>query len=121
MFKIISGKGFHITFKNGVTVSVQFGWGNYCDKYPNNKDMFTENLEYIKDWKDPLPREGSPNAEVAIWDKNDKWITKEYIKSINEEAYDDVIGFQTPEQVLDILNWAKNYKNYERIEKELSK
>jgi hypothetical protein len=31
MFKITHKKGFHITFENDYTVSVQFGPGNYCD------------------------------------------------------------------------------------------
>ena len=46
MFRICSdptnlGKGFHMTFANGKTISVQFGRGNYCDNdsqehnYPN--------------------------------------------------------------------------------------
>lgn len=32
-FKITGVKGFHITFENGWTVSVQFGGGNYSDNY----------------------------------------------------------------------------------------
>lgn len=31
MFSITQGKGFHITFANGWTASVQWGPGNYCD------------------------------------------------------------------------------------------
>lgn len=49
MFKITGSKGFHITFKNDVTVSVQFGWGNYCNTYPDNEDMFTKGYSYKKD------------------------------------------------------------------------
>jgi hypothetical protein len=117
MFKIIRGSGFHITFENGVTVSVQFSRGSYCNKYPNNdmydKDIkFDKDMNIIKDWKDPLPLEGSPNAEVAIWNKKGNWITEKYLESIGEDE-DDVIGFQTAEQVLDILNWAKSYKEGE--------
>ena len=41
--------GFHITFKNGCTVSVQFGKGNYSDG-------------------------GETTAEVAAWDQDDNWI-----------------------------------------------
>lgn len=33
MFRITRGKGFHVSFPNGYTVSVQFGPGNYCDHY----------------------------------------------------------------------------------------
>lgn len=47
MFGITQNKGFHITFSNGNTISVQFGAGNYC-----------ENQE---------------SAEIAIWNENDDW------------------------------------------------
>ena len=33
MFKITEGKGFHMTFDNGCTVSVQIGRGNYGGNY----------------------------------------------------------------------------------------
>ena len=49
--------GFSMTFKNGWTVSVQFGKGNYCD------NRF-----------DDSSKTQSPNAEIAAWDNNtDKW------------------------------------------------
>ena len=31
-------KGFHMIFSNGLTASVQWGFGNYCDNY-HNADM----------------------------------------------------------------------------------
>jgi len=34
-FEISNQKGFQITYKNGYTVSVQFGGGNYC----TNRDL----------------------------------------------------------------------------------
>ena len=30
MFRIIHGKGFHITFENGYTVSAKFGYNDEC-------------------------------------------------------------------------------------------
>jgi len=30
MLKSTENKGFHLTFQNGYTISVQFGRGNYC-------------------------------------------------------------------------------------------
>ena len=95
MFKITFGKGFHMTFPNGVTVSVQFGSGNYCDNRWKFAEEFTKN-EIL----------GCPNAEVAVWDRDGNWILREY----NPELSDDVDGWQTPEQVLALLNWAANYK-----------
>ena len=41
--------GFHITFKNGCTVNVQFGEGSYSDG-------------------------GETTAEVAAWDQDGNWI-----------------------------------------------
>jgi len=32
-FRITQGKGFHLNFPNGVTLSTQFGAGNYGDNY----------------------------------------------------------------------------------------
>jgi len=42
-------QGFHMTFRNGNTVSVQFGRGNYADG-------------------------GITTAEIAAWDRNENWI-----------------------------------------------
>ena len=41
--------GFHITFKNGYTISVQFGKGNYSDK-------------------------GETTAEIAAWGPDGEWM-----------------------------------------------
>lgn len=112
MFKITHDSGFHITFDNGVTVSVQFGWGNYCSEYPNNKDMFDEKINLIQGWNDPLPLNGSPDAEIAIfYDKGDgEWLTKKFAKYLRKEYGDDVMGFVKPDVVLKALNWASKLK-----------
>lgn len=87
-------KGFHYTFENGVTVSVQFGSGNYCDNY--TKDLKSVIVtEYVK----------CNNAEVAVWDKDGAWITSEY-----EDNGDEVLPSKTPKKVLDILYWAEQHK-----------
>lgn len=82
-FQIRNDSGFHITFGNGWTVSVQFGSGNYCDNY--NHDM--------------VPRSRTPpsaNAEVAAWAKGGDW-----------HRFDDgetVRGHMTPAEVLAFMN-----------------
>lgn len=56
MFKVMYGewhKGFHMSFENGWTVSVQIGKANYSDN-PCNSDQCTK-------------------AEIAAWDKNGVW------------------------------------------------
>ena len=78
MFRTTNNKGFQITFANGYTVSVQFGYGNHCDN------------RYSKD------AAASANAEVAAFNSHGgDWV------KLGE--HDDVIGWQTPDQVLAIM------------------
>ena len=78
MFNITQGKGFQIAFANGYTVSVQFGYGNYCEN------------RYGEDGAD------SATAEVAAWKtRGGGWVRL--------GDHDDVIGWQTPDQVLAIM------------------
>ncbi len=58
-FKITDGKGFHITFKNGWTISVQFGPGNYCDNYDMDISSF-----YRSNRRMTIE---STTAEIAYW------------------------------------------------------
>ena len=58
MIASTENKGFHLTFTNGYTISVQFGSGNYCNNR-NRKDT----PAYIYSCK---------NAEVAYWKNEDK-------------------------------------------------
>lgn len=76
MFSVTNNRynrGFHITFANGWTISVQFG-----------------SINYISDRGNP---EGSIDAEIAIWDKNGEWYEFEDSSSGN------VLGWQTADQV----------------------
>ena len=83
MFKVTNNKGFAMTFANGYTVSVQWGGGNYCD----NRNLPFRGVDAA------VPP--SKTAEVAVWDADDKWVTL--------SEHDDVIGYQTPEQVAAII------------------
>jgi hypothetical protein len=65
MFKITEGKGFHIQFKNGWVVSVQWGSGNYGQNYVIQPDP-TESRETLNR---NLGAKGAAEAEVAIWYK----------------------------------------------------
>jgi len=62
MIKSTSNKGFQMTFENGITISVQFGGGNYC-----------ENKHFEYDYPKNHPVVECENAEIAIWDKNGEW------------------------------------------------
>ena len=64
MFKSTNNKGFSMTFQNGWTISVQFGYGNYCSNSHHPEGyFFSKNLEVVE----------CPDAEIAIWDENGEW------------------------------------------------
>ena len=95
MFTITGSKGFHIKFENGVTVSVQFGGGNYCDNY-----------DAVRIGEEPKMRVlESSDAEVAIWKNGGAWITEEYFN-----GGDSVAGRKSAADVLGALNWAASYQ-----------
>jgi len=58
-----TGAGFHITFDNGWTISVQWGPGNYGDN--RMKSLEEENFAEV------LSSMESRTAEIMAWDAND--------------------------------------------------
>ncbi len=94
-FKVTGKGGFHITFGNGVTVSVQFHPGTHTGNY----DEITTSNEDRRYW-------ASKTAEVMAWDANHETITKDLT---DDEDDDPVADYQTPDQVLAIFNRARNY------------
>lgn len=88
-FKICDGKGFHIGLRNGFTVSIQFGRGNYCEHHRN------------PNWG--LPEEGSSyDAETAVFTPDGKSFVK-----VNG---DEVQGWQSPEDVVRLLTAVARQK-----------
>jgi len=85
--KDINHNGFHMTFDNGVTVSVMFGKYNYCDQ-------------------------GETTAEVAVWDEIGDWyiLNEEdnHMSLLRIPEDSDVIGHCTSNMVAHIMNLAKN-------------
>ena len=87
-FFITGRKGFHVTFANEYTVSVQFGPGNYCDNYDRAIGREDE----------ACGKEGSSTAECAVWGGDGEMIDR--------WDGDTVSNRSTPAQVLELLNWA---------------
>jgi len=76
-FNKADDKGFKVTFKNGITVSCIFGLRAYSDY-------------------------GATGCEVALIKKGD------FISGYpHASEYDDVTGYITPEQLVDIMEWAR--------------
>ena len=70
--------GFHMTFANGWTVSVQFGKGNYI----SDRDHHGQSVD----------------AEIAAWDKDGKWY---YFSDQN----DNVKGWIKADEVARFMTW----------------
>lgn len=87
-------KGFHMTFENGLTVSVQWGYENYCD----NKTYTIEEFNTI-DWNN-ITDMSSNTAEVAVIFDN-KMIPLNLIDQTESYHYK---GYLSPEEVLEFMN-----------------
>tara|TARA_Y100000389_G_scaffold204382_1_gene256623 strand:- start:4143 stop:4526 length:384 start_codon:yes stop_codon:yes gene_type:complete len=92
-FKISDQKGFQITYKNGYTVSVQFGGGNYC----TNRDL------PIEDYGKAVPP--SDTAETALMTKD----------GFVEYQGDDVQGYMSPSEVLKLMVFAESLPPYDEL------
>jgi hypothetical protein len=82
MFDITNRKGFHMTFANGWTISVQWGEGNYCDNYSANINR-----------NEDAP--ASKTAEVAAWN-GEEW--HEFDNSTG------VVGYCSADKILEYMN-----------------
>lgn len=89
-------KGFHMTFENGLTASVQWGAGNYYDNHFDRDMYFRTDAE-------------SNTAEVAVF-KGEQMIDANQFVSEECQSCDTVCGYMTPEQVVDFLCAVKNAK-----------
>lgn len=83
-FRICGNKGFHVTFENGWTVSVQFGAGSYCDNYDEDILAIGE-------------PSSSSCAETAVIAPSGELVAL-------SDGADTVQGYQSPAEVLRLLN-----------------
>lgn len=83
-------KGFNMTFENGLTISVQWGAGNYCDNHDNGD--FTCRTDARSD-----------TAEIAVLYNGEFLDIDQFLP---EGAYSDgtVCGWLSPEEVLYAMN-----------------
>lgn len=96
MFSTSGNKGFTITFANGNKISVQWGPMNYCEPtHPQGRSAPHDEPMKNDFWK-------AETVEVAAFDKDGNWH--------NFFGHDQVIGWQTPEQVLEFMNFVANNK-----------
>ena len=78
-----------MTFENGWTISVQWGYGNYCD----NRSMLKSDFNNTTDLE-------CETAEIAIWDKNNNWFGF---------GTDEVKGYCSPDEVADWITKVSKF------------
>jgi len=91
-FRICQNKGFHITLNNGWIVSVQFGFGNYCENH-NTRDLIN------CDYRNP-PQMESDDAEILCWNNKGDSYPKDG-EPLANQSVDDFI------KILNKLNKRK--------------
>ena len=77
------GVGSHHTFDNGITLSVQAGTANYSTP----RELHSSEDSYV-------------SFEVAVWDKNNDWITRDIV----DTAGGDVAGWVTRSEINGIIS-----------------
>jgi hypothetical protein len=102
--------GFTMTFENGYTVSVAWGWGNYCDSRHKHLVSFGPT--------DRLPSYSSTEfyecktAEVAVWNRDGTFLTPD------GKLGGDVLPYRTPEEVASFLSEVASWKSNKEFNNE---
>ena len=81
-----SNKGFHMTFDNNWSISVQIGAMNYCDNKGGLFEKYEDQAQY-------RPQE-CPNAEIAVFSPNGDYALPNDVEGyLKPEVVAAVIGF----------------------------
>lgn len=97
-------RGFWMVFENGITLSVQFCYGNYCDNQDN------ELLRKIIHVYHATPIQCQcKNAEILISNRAGKNITHEFAKD-GDRIEEHELGDITPERLGEIIARIKRRK-----------
>ena len=96
------GGGFQMTFGNGITVSVMFRSGNYCE---HRYDAFGNDLKEIED----NGHHKSSDAEIAIW-QDETWL---------DFGGDTVMGYLSADEVASWITRASTAKDIQTLQSEV--
>ena len=93
-FKSTLNHGFQITFQNGLTISVQYGKGNYCSR----KDL--NGIDFNEDLRTPIIE--SQTAEIMVWDESGEavWL----------DQHDEVLGYLSTDDVANMITLVSQAK-----------
>ncbi len=112
--RVVNAKGFQMEFDNGLTVSVMFGEGNYCQHRdavgPSTVQLYGDKEQlrsfYRKPWESNL-------AEVAVWRRSDKkWAHLKTPWEGGEDYCPDPLGWVTAEDVAKIIAYVGHKDTY---------
>ena len=95
MFNITDHKGFQLEMKNGWTVSVQWGVGNYCSRRWED-DLFAPRKDDY--WQ-------SKTAEIAAWKRDGETNREWYSFGEGEE----VKGYCDVQEVIEFINMVASF------------
>ena len=115
--RITDNKGFQLDLPNGVTVSVQFGPGNYCDPDVQHQPFDAPK----KAMGDDGEHWGSNTAECAAYvaGSNLSWVAVPGftgpIRDDDDSFWDDVVGYLDVQGVLDFINLASQLTGDEAL------
>jgi hypothetical protein len=111
MFQSCFNRGFHITFENGIRVSAQWGIGSHAmDECHKPKDK----LRSMDELHSGITREFNDGARaltcevMIIKDDTDAIITHQY-NDLEDNSSNSVMWNVTPDELVDILTWARNW------------
>jgi hypothetical protein len=95
--------GFTMTFENGYTVSVRWGWANYCHNRTLTATASTKNV--LHSGAPSSMYRDSATAEVAVWDKNGDFVSSPGVRG-------DVETYQSTEDVAALLSRVSAWNNH---------
>ena len=95
MFRSVENRCFQMTFTNGITVSMNVGACGYNDNH--------DSLNFIE--RETKTR----TVEVAVWNKNNKWITKKFFPNADGGEV-SVAGYVTMKEFQKALIKIINYR-----------
>ena len=116
-FRIVGGKGFALDLPNGVTVSVQWGPGNYVDSDVKNADfdapgktaaageVWGSNLAECAAYRTAKTSDGAWVAVPGYTGSPEDW-NPPPVNCGPDDFCDDVVGHLNVEQVLDFISKA---------------
>mgnify|MGYP003146463766 CR=1 FL=1 len=108
-------RGFKLTFSNGITMSVRFGEGSYCDEHRwadnvLNKVLYGSKEDLMEVYREPW---GASNAEVAVFYSKSvvEGRTTKFAK-LTEDPNKQVKGWCTPEEIAKIMEFVSRPTTY---------